>query len=326
MGTSTLAPGPVGEAERPAPAAPGPYETKRGKLRPARERAFWPFLLPALLGYTVLFVLPALYGFWVSLNKWAGPGSDMEWKGLANYTALLENDAFRTSFVNTFVLALGGGVAVFGFTFLSMVVLRQAKGRGFIRSVVFLPMIISLIAVGAAIGFLLNPNGAVNTVFGWLGLDPQPWLGPDMVFRCVIGGLVWSSTGFYVALMMSAADSIPPYLYEDAKLIGATRWEQFRYITLPLTWDVFAVCAVLWVVNSLKVFEIVIAFTTAGTPGSPPLQARTVAVQQFLSVTNNGGAPDLGSAAAMGVFVLIVTTVLVWLTRRITRRERVELS
>ncbi|GAA3491697.1 MULTISPECIES: carbohydrate ABC transporter permease [Streptomyces] len=326
MGTTTVAPGPVGEAESPVPAAPAPYGTKRGKLRPARERAFWPFLLPALLGYSVLFVLPALYGFWVSLNRWAGPGSAMEWKGFGNYAALLENEAFRTSFVNTFVLALGGGLAVFAFTFLSMVVLRQAKGRGFIRSVVFLPMIISLIAVGAAIGFLLNPDGAVNTVFDRLGLDPQPWLGPDMVFRCVIGGLVWSSTGFYVALMMSAADSIPPHLYEDAKLVGATRWEQFRHITLPLTWDVFAVCAVLWVVNSLKVFEIVIAFTTAGTPGSPPLQARTVAVQQFLSVTNNGGAPDLGSAAAMGVFVLVVTVVLVWLTRRITRRERVELS
>ncbi|MFF0739638.1 carbohydrate ABC transporter permease [Streptomyces sp. NPDC004111] len=326
MGTSTLTPGPVGEAEQSAPASGSAPHEKGRRLRPARERAFWPFLLPALLGYSLLFVLPALYGFWVSLNKWAGPGSAMEWRGLSNYTALLDNDAFRTSFVNTFVLALGGGVAVFGFTFLSMVVLRQAKGRGFIRSVVFLPMIISMIAVGAAIGFLLNPEGVVNTVFGWVGLDPQPWLGPDMVFRCVIGGLVWSSTGFYVALMMSAADSIPPYLYEDAKLVGATKWEQFRYITLPLTWDVFAVCAVLWVVNSLKVFEIVIAFTTAGTPGSPPLQARTVAVQQFLSVTNNGGAPELGSAAAMGVFVLIVTTVLVWLTRRITRRERVELS
>lgn len=60
--------------------------------------------------------------------------------------------------------------------------------------------------------------------------------------------------------------------------------EQFRHITLPLTWDVFAVSAVLWVVNSLKVFEIVIAFTTVGTPASPPIQARTVAVQQYASV------------------------------------------
>jgi raffinose/stachyose/melibiose transport system permease protein len=249
----------------------------------------------------------------------------MTWHGLGNYLELARSEAFRTSFVNTFVLAFGGGVLVFGFTFLSMMVLRQARGRAFIRSVIFLPMIISVIAVGVAIGFLLNPDGAVNTVLGWVGVEARPWLGPDMVFKCIVAGLVWSSTGFYVALMMSAADSIPPHLYEDAKLVGATKWEQFRHITLPLTWDVFAVSAVLWVVNSLKVFEIVIAFTTAGTPASPPIQARTVAVQQYASVAGNG-VPELGSGAAMGVVILIVTAVLIVLTRRVTRRERVELS
>ncbi|NRQ33656.1 sugar ABC transporter permease [Nonomuraea sp. NN258] len=301
-----------------------PPATSRA-LRPGRERAFWPFLLPALIAYTALFVAPSLFGFWVSLNAWSGPGSEMTWRGLDNYLALLGNDAFRTSFANTFVMAVAGGALVFGFTFLSMVVLRHIKGRAFIRSVMFLPMIISMIAVGAAIGFLLNPEGVVNTLLTGLGLDPQPWLGPDLVFRCIVGGLVWSSTGFYVALMMSAADSIPAHIYEDAQLIGATRWEQFRHITLPLTWDVFAVSAVLWVVNSLKIFEIVLAFTTAGTPGSPPLQARTVAVQQF-SLVAGGGVPELGSAAAMGVVVLLVTAVLIALTRRITRRDRVELS
>ncbi|WP_431898959.1 carbohydrate ABC transporter permease [Nonomuraea sp. bgisy101] len=314
MGAGTLTQAP--------PVAP---PVKARALRPGRERAFWPFLLPALIAYTALFVAPSLFGFWVSLNAWAGPGSEMTWRGLDNYLALLGDDAFRTAFVNTFVLAVAGGGLVFGFTFLSMVVLRHIKGRAFIRSVMFLPMIISMIAVGAAVGFLLNPEGVVNTALGWFGLDPQPWLGPDLVFRCIVGGLVWSSTGFYVALMMSAVDSVPAHVYEDAQLIGATRWEQFRHITLPLTWDVFAVSAVLWVVNSLKVFEIVLAFTTGGTPGSPPLQARTVAVQQYSLVAGNA-VPQLGNAAAMGVVVLLVTAVLIALTRRITRRERVELS
>ncbi|MFE3449928.1 carbohydrate ABC transporter permease [Nonomuraea sp. NPDC059194] len=315
MGAGTLTQAP--------PVAP-PVKTRA--LRPGRERAFWPFLLPALVAYTALFVAPSLFGFWVSLNKWGGPGTEMSWRGLDNYLALLRNEAFARSFVNTFVMAFVGGALVFGFTFLSMVVLRHIKGRAFIRSVIFLPMIISMIAVGAAIGFLLNPDGAVNTMLGWLGLEAQPWLGPDLVFRCIIGGLVWSSTGFYVALMMSAADSIPAHIYEDAHLIGATRWEQFRHITLPLTWDVFAVSAVLWVVNSLKIFEIVLAFTTAGTTASPPLQARTVAVQQYYAINSTGGVPELGRAAAMGIVVLIVTAVLIVLTRRITRRDRVELS
>ncbi|WP_431919557.1 carbohydrate ABC transporter permease [Nonomuraea jabiensis] len=289
------------------------------------ERAFWPFLLPALLVYTLLFVAPSLFGIWISLTRWSGPGSEMTWRGLDNYVALLHNEVFATAFTNTFVMAIVGGALIFGFTFLSMVVLRQLKGRAFVRAVVFLPMIISLIAIGAAVGFLLNPEGAVNTVLGWIGLDPQPWLGPEMVFRCVVGGLVWSSTGFYVALMMSAADAIPAHVYEDAQLIGATKWEQFRHITLPLTWDVFAVSAVLWVVGSLKIFDIVLAFTTAGTTAAPPIPARTIAVQQYI-VVKGAGLPELGSAAAMGVMTLLVTAVLIVLTRRITRRDRVELS
>ncbi|MEV4576539.1 sugar ABC transporter permease [Nonomuraea jabiensis] len=289
------------------------------------ERAFWPFLLPALLVYTLLFVAPSLFGIWISLTRWSGPGSEMTWRGLDNYVALLHNKVFATAFTNTFVMAIVGGALIFGFTFLSMVVLRQLKGRAFIRAVVFLPLIISLIAIGAAVGFLLNPEGAVNTVLGWAGLDPQPWLGPEMVFRCIVGGLVWSSTGFYVALMMSAADAIPAHVYEDAQLIGATKWEQFRHITLPLTWDVFAVSAVLWVVGSLKIFDIVLAFTTAGTTAAPPIPARTIAVQQYI-VVKGAGLPELGSAAAMGVMTLLVTAVLIVLTRRITRRDRVELS
>ncbi|MFE9459536.1 carbohydrate ABC transporter permease [Streptomyces californicus] len=269
---------------------------------------------------------PALYGAWVSLYRWPGPGAEMTWRGAKNYTALFQNEAFQSSFLNTLVLALGGGAAVFTVTFLAMTVLRQLRGRAFIRSVVFLPMIISAIAVGAAVGFLLNPDGAVNDVLAALGVDGPAWLGPDLIFRCVIAGLVWSSTGFYIALMMSAVDSIPPHLYEDARLVGATQWEQFRHITLPLTWDVFSVAAVLWVVNSLKVFEIVLAFTTGGTPGNPPLEARTVAVQQYISVSGGNAVPDLGQGAAMGVVVVLITLVLILLIRRATRRDSVELS
>ena len=102
---------------------------------------------------------------------------------------------------------------------------------------VLLPIIVSLVAIGIAIGFLLNPNGIVNTMLEWVGLPAQPWLGPQMVFGCIIAGFVWSSSGFYIALLMSAVDAIPPSLYEDSYLAGATKLQQFRYVTLPLSWD-----------------------------------------------------------------------------------------
>jgi raffinose/stachyose/melibiose transport system permease protein len=305
-----------------------PSGSRRGRhtLRPSRERVFWAFLSPALVLYTVLFVVPSFFGLWLSFTKWAGPGSEMSWRGLQNYIALFSSDAFVRSFVNTLVLAVVSGGLVFFVTFLGMMVLRQLKGRSFIRSVVFLPVIISPIAVGAAVGFLLNPDGVVNKVLGFVGMAPIGFLGPDLVFACIIAGVVWSSTGLYIALMLSAMDSIPETLYEAAQLVGATRWQQFRYVTFPLSWDVFAVAAVLWVVNSLKTFEIVLAFTTGGTAGVPPVEARTVAVQQYFTVVVSGGVPELGSGAAMGVLVTLLTIILIVIVRRITRREPVELS
>ncbi|MFE6736520.1 carbohydrate ABC transporter permease [Microbacterium sp. NPDC057650] len=316
----------AGAVAAPAPAPEKNKGKKRPPLRPARERAFWGFLTPALVLYTFIFVLPSFYGLWVSFTKWAGPGSEMTWRGLQNYVSLFRNEAFLRSLSNTFVMAIVSGVLVFGITFLTMMVLRGLKGRAFIQSVVFLPVIVSPIAVGAAVGFMLNPDGIVNQLLGALGIPPIGFLGPDMVFGCIIAGIVWSSTGLYIALMISAMDSIPDTLYEAADLAGATLWQKFRLITLPLTWDVFAVAAVLWVVNSLKIFEIVIAFTTGGAAGAPPLQARTIAVQQYNAIVVSGSVPDLGSGAAMGIIVTLLTVILIVLVRRITKRERVELS
>lgn len=290
------------------------------------ERVFWPFLWPALALYTIVFVVPAFYGFALSFVKWAGPGSEMTGRGIRNYVALLTSEAFIRSFVNTMFIAVVGGALIFGVTFLSMMALRGLKGRAFIQAVVFLPVVVSAIAVGSAISFLLNPDGVLNKVLAWLGMARVGFLGPDFILASIIAGVVWSSSGLYIALMLTAMDGIPDTLYEAAQLAGASRWQQFRFVTLPLTWDVFAVAAVLWVVNSLKTFEIVLAFTTGGAAGVPPIEARTVAVQQYNAVVVNGGVPDLGSGAAMGVFVTLVTVLLILLVRRITRRDAVELG
>ena len=294
-------------------------------LQRSRDRLYFPFLLPALVLYLLLFVVPSLASLGFSLTKWAGLGSDISWNGLGNYARLLTDPAFGTSFVNTLTLTVAGGLVVFGVTFLSMVVLREMRGRAFIRAIIFVPYILSPIAIGAAIGVLHNPDGALNLVIRALGLNglALAWLSPELIFKMIIVGFIWSTTGFYVALLMSGVDSISPSLYEAAKISGASRLQQFRYVTFPLTRDILATAAVLWVINGIKVFEIVIAFT--GTAGTPPLEARTVAVQQFLSVTGgHGGVPDLGYSSAIGVVIFILSAVLVILVRRILRAESVE--
>ncbi|MEZ2372645.1 carbohydrate ABC transporter permease [Arthrobacter sp. RCC_34] len=290
----------------------------------SRKRGLRAFIWPAVLVYTILFVLPAVYGAAVSFFDWKGLGTDATFRGFDNYIFILTDEAFRLSFVNTIVLAVVGGLFVFFIAFCCMAVLRQMGGRGFIRSVVYLPNIISPIAIGAALSFALDSQGALNQIISWVGLPPQAWLGPDLVFRCIIAGLAWSAAGFYVILLMSAVDAIPNDLYEAASLEGVTKLQAFRMITIPLSWDVFATCAVLWVIGSLKVFEIVLAFTGSAN-SAVPLTARTVAIQQYLAFNDPSGLPRLGVVSAIGVVMFGLSLILVWLTRRLTKREALEL-
>ena len=290
----------------------------------SRKGGLRAFIWPAVLVYTLLFVVPAIYGAAISLFDWSGIGTKATFRGFGNYLFILTDDAFRQSFINTLVLAVSGGILIFLVAFCCMAVLRQMKGRGFIRSVVYLPNIISPIAIGAALSFALDSRGALNQVLSWIGLPPQSWLGPDLVFRCIIAGLAWSAAGCYVILLMSAVDGIPEDLYEAASLEGVTKVQAFRMITLPLSWDVFATCAVLWVIGSLKVFEIVLAFTGSANSGVP-LSARTVAIQQYMAFNDPSGLPHLGVVSAIGVLMFLLSLVLVGLTRRLTRREALEL-
>lgn len=290
----------------------------------SRKGGLRAFIWPAVLVYTLLFVVPAIYGAAISLFDWSGIGTKATFRGFGNYLFILTDDAFRQSFINTLVLAVSGGILIFLVAFCCMAALRQMKGRGFIRSVVYLPNIISPIAIGAALSFALDSRGALNQVLSWIGLPPQSWLGPDLVFRCIIAGLAWSAAGFYVILLMSAVDGIPEDLYEAASLEGVTKVQAFRMITLPLSWDVFATCAVLWVIGSLKVFEIVLAFTGSANSGVP-LSARTVAIQQYMAFNDPSGLPHLGVVSAIGVLMFLLSLVLVGLTRRLTRREALEL-
>ena len=285
-------------------------------------KIYLPFLLPALVLYLLFFIVPSLASIVFSLTKWSGLGSDMSWTGIQNYVRLFASEAFRTALLNTLTLVVVGGLGVFALSFASMIVLRKMRGGGLIRSVIFVPYILSPIAIGVAVGFLLNPDGAVNSVLRGAGLGEfaQAWLSPEWIFRIIILGVVWSVSGFYVALMMTGVDSIPDELYESASLAGATRWQQFTHVTFPLTRDVLATAAVLWVINGLKVFEMVIAFT--GTAGNPPIESRTVAVQQYLTFTGGrSGTAELGYASAIGVVIFVLSSLLVILVRRLLRSE-----
>jgi raffinose/stachyose/melibiose transport system permease protein len=296
-----------------------------GALSAQRNRLFWPFVLPALAFYAVLMLVPTVVTGWISLNRWRAQGDPMEFVGLRNYVTLFTSDTFRTAFWHTLEILVVCGVAIFVLAFAMTVALREMRGRRTARSMLFFPYLISPVVIAIGLGLVLDPTGLLNRALKGAGLPSlaKSWLSPEHIFMTLVVTIIWVSTGFYVLLLMAGVERIPRYYYEDTDLAGASAWQKFRHVTLPLTWDVVTVAAVLWVINAFKIFELIVAFSTLGD--APPLQARTLAVEQYY-MTVGGRIPvyAMGRGAAVGVLTLLLVAVCVVLLRRVMRRERVE--
>jgi raffinose/stachyose/melibiose transport system permease protein len=283
-----------------------------------------PFVGPALLFYTVLFVVPTLVALWISLHEWAGSGP-MTWRGLQNYTALVHDQLFVRSLLNTLELLVVVGVAMFVLSFAMTLVLRDMAGRKVARSVIFFPHLINALVFGVLAGFIFNPGGLVNSLLKPLGVtSPPQWLAQDNLFPLIMLTMTFVTVGYYTTILMAGVDRIPPYYYEDCAMAGANAWQRLRYVILPLTWDVFGVCAVLWTISSVKIFEIVWIFGGSTGSGIPPTQTWTAAVYTYATAFSGESTPAYGAATASAIVSLALVTVLVVLIRRVMRRDVIE--
>ncbi|SDL80308.1 carbohydrate ABC transporter membrane protein 1, CUT1 family (TC 3.A.1.1.-) [Tessaracoccus oleiagri] len=289
-----------------------------------RRKFLVPFVGPAFLFYTLLFVLPAIGAVWVSLHKWAGSGP-MEFVGLRNYERVINDSQFQAAFVNTLLLLFVAGTAIFVLAFALTMVLRTMWGRSAVRSIIFFPHLINALVFGVLAGFLFNPTGLVNTALGWFGVDNPPlWLAKENIFPLIMATVIFTTTGYYTTIIMAGVDRIPPYLYEDCALAGATPFQRLWHVVIPLTWDVFGTCAILWTLSSIKIFEIIWVFGGSSGAGIPPVESWTSAVYTYVTAFSGQSTPAFGAATASAVISLLLVSVLVVFLRRVFRREAIE--
>ncbi|MEU1392859.1 MULTISPECIES: sugar ABC transporter permease [unclassified Nonomuraea] len=291
-----------------------------------RRRLFWPFTLPAVALYVVFLVGPAVVTVVLGFTRWSGAGP-VTFVGLEQYGRLLGSESFRDAFVNTLGYIVVGGAGTFVFAFLFTMVLRGMRASKTIRAILFFPNIVAPVALGMFFGFVFTYHpgrqGPANFLLESFGLPAARFLRPENVTWVVMGALVWASAGFYITIMMAAVDRIPPYLYEDAELCGASPWQQFRAVTLPLTWDVVGIAGVLWTIGAVKIFEMVFVLAGPGTY-SPPSRTWTLAVYVYDRSFGTRGTPEYGAACACAVVMIVLVSVLVTALRRVMRRERLE--
>ncbi|MGH3860892.1 carbohydrate ABC transporter permease [Actinokineospora sp.] len=298
-----------------------------GAHKTGRRRLFLPFFLPAVSLYVLFLLVPTIATVVLGFTSWAGAGDTPRFTGLANFGELLGSDSFRHSFLNTLLYIVVGGVGTFLLAFLFTMVLRDMRGGKTVRAILFFPNIVAPVALGMFFGIVLifrpNRQGLVNFVLESFGIDAVKFLAPENVTWVVTGCLIWASAGFYITILMAAVDRIPPYLYEDADIAGASPWQKFRNITLPLTWDVIGVAGVLWTIGAIKIFELVFVLAGPGTY-SPPIQSWTLGVYVFDRSFGTAGSPEYGMACAAAVVMITLVSVLVVMLRRMMRRDSVQ--
>lgn len=283
-------------------------------------------LLPASALYLIFFLVPTVQALITSLYDWSGFGVEPVFIGLRNFQELTTDRVFLTSLTNTLGILLIGGTIIFGLAFImTMMISSGIRGKKFFRGIIFLPNVIAVIALTTMWGYAYTPNtglfASVFKIFGLTDLVRFPWLGPDTIFVAMMIAIIWIEVGFYVVLLLAGVDKIPPDFYESAKLDGASDFQQFRHITVPLLSDVISIGMVLWSIHALKIFEFPFAFT--GLEPNPA--SYTVAVYLYiLGFGQRQPIYRLGYATAVGVMLLLVVILIVLILRRVTRREIVQ--
>ena len=294
-------------------------------MRPGRRSIIVPFLLPAFLVYTLLLVIPAVWAIWVSLHDWSGFGKNMVYVGFGNYVEMSKDPIFWGALERTGLITIAGGIGVFVLAMLFSFILQQKiVGKRFFRALIFFPVVVPGVGVGLIWQFIYNndwgPLSNLLNLFGLGALDTV-WLGPSNIITSLTVAIVWAYVGYYMVILSAGIDKIPVSHFEAAKLDGASQWQQFFYVTLPMIWDVVVVALILWAIGALKIFDIIVATMF------PAPQPSTFTLAVYIWTEAFGGYTPvfrLGYGTAMGVVLLILVLLAYGIIRLVSRRAAIE--
>lgn len=266
------------------------------------------FLLPGLFAYTLFIIYPLLKSAFYSLTSFNGTSMDYTFVGLSNYLGIFKDEALLNSLLFTFLYTVSTVLMVTVLSILLAVIFdMRGFGKGFQRAAFFFPYVPSKLLIGFLWSMILTPTGSgvLNAILKSLfGIDPIPWLSDPMLARgSIIVVAVWCSLGYHAMIYLAYLQSIPNDYYEAACIDGASWWQQFSRITLPMLSPAITISVMLLITDGLKIFDLPRALTNGG-PGFSTYTFTQVIMLRGITERN------YGTASAMSVvFCLLVLAI-----------------
>jgi multiple sugar transport system permease protein len=290
----------------------GPSRRRRRSAEADEKRLAARMVSPSLILIAVVAAYPIGYAIWLSLNEYSvrTPGLS-RWAGLRNYETALSAESFQSAIVNTLIFTVGSvslelllGLAM------AMAMHNAVKGKGLIRTVVLVPWAILTVVTAITWQTIFEPQlGFVNTMLRGIGLPGGDivWLGEQgYAMAVLIFADVWKTAPFMALLILAGLQVIPDDVYEAAKVDGASAWQRFTKITLPLLQPAILVALIFRTLDALRIFDLPFVLTK-GSNGT-----NTVSLEAYEELRENR-LIGLGSAMAVITFIIVMIVAFLYI-------------
>jgi raffinose/stachyose/melibiose transport system permease protein len=300
--------------------APGGWWGRRREAAPpigGRLTTILVLLPPALLLFTLFVTLPMLEAGWYSLFRWNGFGSPTDFVGLRNFRLLLDNADFRTALGNNLLIIAVSLIVQLPLALgLAVLLADRWRGNNTFRLIFFMPYVLAEIAAGLIWRFVYDgDHGLLVQLWAAFGAPaPQVLADPEWAMTAILVVVVWKYFGFHMILYIAGLQQIDRNLYEAARIDGATSWQIFRRITVPLLGPTIRLSAFFAILGSFQLFDVIMPLTKGGPSNS---------TQTMVTYLYNYGVTrmQIGFGSAVGVVLFVICVGFAYGYKRVLMRH-----
>ncbi|GAB1154894.1 MULTISPECIES: sugar ABC transporter permease [Paenibacillus] len=275
-------------------------------MKRAKNLYSYYMIYPALLIYSIFFVIPAIAGFYYSFTDWRLDRLELQFIGWDNFKKIFSDKTLILALQNTAIFAI---VTVVGKNVIGLLLAvglnMRLRTKNLLRAIFYSPSILSILVISILFTPMLRTEGTINNLLEAVGLHSlsQAWLtNPSIVIWTIAIVSIWQSAGFQMAIYLAGLQSISQEYYEAATIDGASSWKSFFKITLPLLLPAININLMLTLIGGLKVFSEVYVMTGGG-PGNASQVVGTIILRSF-------GEGNWGLGTAVNTLLFVVVTII----------------